>query len=251
VNHLKSKGSTNPQCGPEDPFAGNCNALRERQARGILALVDGLETESALLLGDFNSYEEEAPIDIIRNGGFTSAEASLPDSDRYSYSFDGEFGTLDYIFASSGLVDAITGEDIWHINSAESPAYDYNDFNQEALYAADPYASSDHDPALIGLELNAEPVADAGGPYTTRVDRNVTLDASGSTDDGGDLTYAWDLDGDGAFDDATGVRVPFGVDLPPGYYTVAVQVSDGAASDVDDALVTITTPKGQVPPGRR
>ncbi len=32
VNHLKSKGSTNAQCGPADPFAGNCNALRVRQA---------------------------------------------------------------------------------------------------------------------------------------------------------------------------------------------------------------------------
>jgi predicted extracellular nuclease len=249
VNHLKSKGSANDQCGPEDPFAGNCDDLRERQAEGILDLVEALETENALLLGDFNAYEEEAPVEIIRNGGFVSTEASLPDDDRYSYSFDGEFGTLDYIFASSGLADAVTGVDIWHINSAESPAYDYNDFNQESLYAADPYGSSDHDPALIGLELNAAPVADAGEDQTIRVDRNVTLDASASTDDG-NLTYAWDLDGDGAYDDATGATVPFGVDLPPGHYTVAVQVSDGAETDVDEAVVTITAPTGGVPPGR-
>ena len=250
VNHLKSKGSTNDQCGPPDPFGGNCDDLRERQAAGILDLVAALDTDNALLLGDFNAYEEEAPVDVIRDGGFVSTEASLPDADRYSYSFDGEFGTLDYIFASSGLAGAVTDVDIWHINSAESPAYDYNDFNQESLYAPDPHASSDHDPALVGLELNARPVADAGRDQTVRVDRNVTLDASGSTDDGGDLTYAWDLDGDGAFDDATGVTVQFGEDLPPGYYTVAVQVSDGAETHVDTALVTILTPNGLMPPGR-
>ena len=127
VNHLKSKGSTNAQCGTPDPFGGNCDDLRERQAAGILDLVDALGTDSALLLGDFNAYEEEAPVDVIRGGGFVSAEASMPTEDRYSYSFDGEFGTLDYAFLSPGLAGALTGVDIWHINSAEAPAYDYND----------------------------------------------------------------------------------------------------------------------------
>jgi uncharacterized protein len=252
VNHLKSKGSTRPQCGPADPFGGECDDLRERQAAGILDLVDELGADNALLLGDFNSYEEEAPVDIIRGGGFVSAEAGMPDEDRYSYSFDGEFGTLDYVFASSALADAITGIDVWHINSAEAPAYDYNNFNQAALYAPDAFASSDHDPALVGLNLDLGPVADAGGPYTTRVDRNVTLDASGSSDpDTTALTYAWDLDGDGAFDDATGPKVSYGYGLDPGYYTVAVRVSDDTSSAVDQALLTITRPDGTVPKGRR
>jgi hypothetical protein len=252
VNHLKSKGSTNAQCGTPDPFGGNCDDLRERQAQGILDLVDELGTDNALLLGDFNAYEEEAPVDVIRNGGFASAESAIPVADRYSYSFDGEFGTLDYVFTSPALTDAVTGIDIWHINSAEAPANDYNDFNQESLYDPGPFASSDHDPALVGLDLEQPTVADAGGPYTTRVDRNVTLDASGSSDpDSGALSYAWDLDGDGAFDDATGVRVPFGAGLDPGHYTVAVQVTDGTSSDVDEASVTVTTPTGQVPPGQR
>lgn len=253
VNHLKSKGSTNAQCGRPDPLGGNCDDLRERQAAGLVDLVEQLGTEDALLLGDFNSYEAEAPIDVLEAAGFVNTAAELSTADRYSYSFDGEFGTLDYIFASSGLAESVTGVDIWHINSAESPAYDYNEFNQPQLYSPGPYASSDHDPVLIGLELvNEAPVADAGADQTVRVDRDVTLDASGSSDpDGNPLTYAWDLDGDGAFDDATGATVAFGAGLPPGYYTVAVQVSDGAESDVDEAVVTITTPNGKMPPGRR
>lgn len=253
VNHLKSKGSTNPQCGPADPFGGNCDDLRERQAAGLVDIVGQLGAEDALLLGDFNAYEAEAPVGVLTGAGYESAAAKLPTADRYSYSFDGEFGTLDYIFASGGLADALTGVDIWHINSAEAPAYDYNDFNQPSLYAPDAYGSSDHDPVVIGLELvDDAPVADAGGPYTVRVGKAVDLDASASSDEeGAPLTYAWDLDGDGAFDDATGPTASFRGNRPPGHYTVAVQVSDGTSTSVDEAEVTVTTPDGTVPPGRR
>ena len=47
----------------------------------------------------------------------------------------------------------MTGADIWNINSFEAVALDYNDFNQPALYRPDAYASSDHDPVLVGLAL--------------------------------------------------------------------------------------------------
>jgi predicted extracellular nuclease len=252
VNHLKSKGSTNEQCGEPDEFGGNCDDLRERQAAGLADLVKALNADDALLLGDFNSYEEEAPIGVLERAGYVNRAEELPAADRYSYSFDGEFGTLDYIFASSGLAEAVTGVDIWHINSAESPAYDYNNFNQPQLYSSGPFGSSDHDPVLIGLDVDVAPVADAGGPYTVRVGKDVVLDASGSSDLNGDeLTYAWDLDGDGAFDDATGPTATSTKGRPPGYYTVAVQVSDGEFTTVDETEVTYTAANGQVPPGRR
>ena len=121
-----------------------------------------------MLLGDFNAYEAEQPIKVLKDAGFVSAAAGIPTADRYSYSFDGEFGTLDYVFASPSLASALMGADIWHINSAESPANDYNQIaiddrnwifqvNQDSLYAGDSFASSDHDPEIVGLELNATP----------------------------------------------------------------------------------------------
>jgi MYXO-CTERM domain-containing protein len=56
----------------------------------------------------------------------------------------------------------------------------------------------------------------------------VQFDGAGSTDpDPGDaLTYAWDLDGDGAFDDSTSATPTF-VYAAPGNYTVSLQVTDG------------------------
>ena len=76
-----------------------------------------------------------------------------------------------------------------------------------------------------------QPVASAGGPYTTNEGTNVTLDASASTDPGGQpLTYAWDLDNDGNFNDATGVSPVFDRVGNDGVYTVRVKVTnaDGA-----------------------
>ena len=49
-------------------------------------------------------------------------------------------------------------------------------------------------------------VADAGGPYSGDEGSEILFDASASIDrDGGALLYAWDLDGDGAFDDGNAV----------------------------------------------
>jgi hypothetical protein len=45
----------------------------------------------------------------------------------------------------------VTGAAVWHINADEPSALDYNDFNQDELYKADQYRSSDHDPLVVGL----------------------------------------------------------------------------------------------------
>jgi hypothetical protein len=159
----------------------------------------------------------------------------------------------------------VTGATEWHINADEPQLFDYNDTVKDAgeaeferkstalpLYAPDPYRSSDHDPVLVGLALATAPQADAGGPYAGRVGQPTTLDASGSTGTG-TLTYAWDLDGDGAFDDAVGPQVST-APRAPGSYVVAVEVTDREQrTSVDQAVLVVTTPgkgNGGTPPGR-
>ena len=56
----------------------------------------------------------------------------------------------------------------WHINADEPIALDYNlEFKIAGpgrdLLRDDAYRSSDHDPVLVGLDLNAPPTVDAGG----------------------------------------------------------------------------------------
>ena len=152
----------------------------------------------------------------------------------------------------------MTGAGGWKINADEVPLLDYNDdvrdageaaFERESsalpLYEPDPYRSSDHDPVVVGLSLDTAPVADAGGPYTVQPGARVVLDASGSYDlEGEALTFAWDLDGDGQFDDATGPTAVFRANRAVGTYPVAVRVSDADESTVDETVVDVT-PRGR------
>jgi PKD repeat protein len=68
----------------------------------------------------------------------------------------------------------------------------------------------------------------------------VAFDASGSTDpDGQALSYAWDLDGDGTYDDATGVTA--GATFPVGTVTVGLRVTDaGGLSATTSRTVSAT-----------
>ena len=78
----------------------------------------------------------------------------------------------------------------------------------------------------VTVEDNLPPVANAGGPYTVDEGTVFNLDGSLSSDPNGDLlTYQWDLDNDGLFDDATGVPVAYQF-ADNGDYTVGLLVSD-------------------------
>jgi PKD repeat protein len=72
------------------------------------------------------------------------------------------------------------------------------------------------------------------------IDAPVLLDASRSTDPNDDaLAYAWDLDGDGQFDDAAGALQTMSYQTA-GRYKVAVQVSDGhGGSAIARGTVTV------------
>ncbi|MCC9606604.1 hypothetical protein LOC68_17030 [Blastopirellula sp. JC732] len=65
--------------------------------------------------------------------------------------------------------------------------------------------------------LRSGPNVDAGGPYAATPGTTIQLDASGTTDDVdviGDLTFEWDLDGDGQYDDAVGVMPTLTLNTP-------------------------------------
>ena len=86
------------------------------------------------------------------------------------------------------------------------------------------------------------PTANAGGPYTTPEGTDEELDASASTPGGdGPLTYAWDLDGDGEYDDATGAKPSFANVGRDGSFPVAVKVTNANGfSATATSTVTVT-----------
>jgi glucose/arabinose dehydrogenase/PKD repeat protein len=93
---------------------------------------------------------------------------------------------------------------------------------------------------------NQPPIAVAtANPTNGPAPLTVAFDGTASSDaDGDGLTYAWDLDGDGAFDDATAPTAGFTY-TQPGTYTATLRVTDPSGAS-DTASVTISA--GNTPP---
>jgi len=107
-----------------------------------------------------------------------------------------------------------------------------------------PYEARDNYPLMFWpvttVPSNQPPVADANGPYEVNENTSITFDASGSYDpDGSIVSYEWDLDDDGEFDDGTGVNVTnTWYDDYSG--EVSVKVTDNESStDIDTTTVTV------------
>ena len=163
VNHLKSKGSPCDDLG--DPNRGdgqgNCNATRTSAAEALAdwVLLDptGSGDTDYLVIGDLNAYLFEDPLTALKNAGLTNLVEANGGPDPYSFTFDGQLGALDHALATPGLVAQVAGINEWHINADEPRARDYNlEFGRDpGLFdAALPYRSSDHDPLIIGLDLD-------------------------------------------------------------------------------------------------
>lgn len=263
VNHLKSKGSA---CS-EDPDAGdgqgNCSDVR---AAAATALAEWLATDPtgqgtgdrALVMGDLNSYDYEDPIDALVERGFTDLVKQFHGDHAYSYVFDGQVGYLDHALAQEGLVADVTGASTWAINADEPSLIDYTmEFKQpaqDALYAPDPYRSSDHDPVIVGIDL-----ADVTSPtIEVSVDPETVFPPNNkmrviefvieAADDSGEVSVEltdvatsgshkaeWEQTGDRTVE----VRAANGA-----RYTFTWTATDAAGNTATDTVTVVVKPKG-------
>lgn len=120
---------------------------------------------------------------------------------------------------------------------------------------------SDSDTAIVHIGAPPwPPVADANGPYTSYPCWTVKLDGSGSYDPNGALypdpdhpwhgelvSWEWDLDNDGAYDDATGEMVTWS-SCSVGVYVVGLKVTNSfGESDEVDTVIHVAAPLPAVP----
>ena len=156
MNHFKSKGSAGPLPGDEetDDGQGASNASRVAQATALRDWIPTVKGDASAiaLVGDFNSYGQEDPLQVLYAAGYADAEQHF-DVGKSSYSFSGLSGSLDHILLNQDAIGRSTGADIWNINSGESVALQYSRYNYHGtlFYDASPFASSDHDPVVVGL----------------------------------------------------------------------------------------------------
>lgn len=205
-NHWVSKGGSTPQFGSVQPPVNGGEDQRIAQAAEVNAYVDGIlaadPTAKIIVLGDLNEFGWEDALQTVTGGGspvlFDLFDASAPPEERYEYVFDGNHQVLDHVLVSQALLGDSQFDSV-HLN-AQFPVLD-------------PERTSDHDPAVLGMDLAAPAArfrfAEAGFGAMTGLDYTAggTAYDSAAPDDltGANLSRFEATDGD-----ITGTSVRFG-----------------------------------------
>ena len=109
------------------------------------------------------------------------------------------------------------------------------------LRVTDNDGATDTETKTVNVVVNQPPVADfTWTPLNPNPGETITFDASASDDpDGTIVAYAWDMDDDGQYDDATGVN-PTWQFQNAGAYDVGLKVTDDdGATDIESKTVNV------------
>ncbi|MGF1568616.1 MAG: choice-of-anchor I family protein [Nodosilinea sp.] len=182
-NHFSSKGGSQPLFGATQPAANlqedpNINGSldeRQAQAQAVKGYVDDILAANAeanvVVLGDLNEFEFISPLQILGTS-LTNLTDTLPETERYTFNFEGNSQSLDHLLVSDRLAPGAEF-DIVHVNS---------EFTDSA---------SDHDPILGRFTF--EP--------TVEEDTSLLLDLRNVT---GPVTTTFSVNREAAFDNFFG-----------------------------------------------
>ena len=143
VNHFKSKGQRRHKY--------DTNAKRLENTDSLLVMlpeaIERFDDPDVLLLGDYNCYSQEQPIQrLVRAGYPDMLQVFCPDD--YSYSYRGQIGYLDRCFASPSMVPQVIRVLPWHVNAdwyGSHAAYKLRDKSYHRY--------ADHDPIIVDIKL--------------------------------------------------------------------------------------------------
>ncbi|CCN85529.1 putative extracellular nuclease [Vibrio nigripulchritudo SFn27] len=140
--------------GKEDPLLVLTDYSQEKYGKEIKAARN-------TFIGDSEQFGDAGAV-INQNYGYINAvEMKHPNS--WSYSFNDEVGALDHLLISKSLKKKVVDATDWHINGGESTLFDYNnEFKGDFPKYEDHFRSSDHDPAVLDLNMRGASVGFAG-----------------------------------------------------------------------------------------
>ena len=145
INHLRSKRGTGSES----------NEKRMANVDSLLVMLDKIKQEQVfgdsdiLLVGDYNSYTQEEPIQTLVRAGYADM-VMRDDSTGYSYVYHSEAGYLDRVFASESMAKQVKQVAVYHLNADYFYSRGFKRGLDDTMYR---YA--DHDPVLIRVELDA------------------------------------------------------------------------------------------------
>jgi hypothetical protein len=138
-NHFNSKGGDDPLFGRFQPPVLSSEIQRTQQAQIVNNFVDSILALDAnakiVVLGDLNDFSFSTPLNTLKGGVLNDLIETLPQSERYTYVFEGNSQDLDHILLSNGLFSGVFAYDVVHVNA---------EFADQI---------SDHDPQVVRLTL--------------------------------------------------------------------------------------------------
>jgi len=203
ANHFNSKGGDQPLFGHFQPPALSSEVQRMQQAQIVNNFVDAilaLDPNAAIVvLGDLNDFEFSNPLMTLKGGVLNDLIESLPQSERYTYVFEGNSQALDHILVSNSLFTSV-------------PVFEYDVVHVNSEFVI---RTSDHDPQVARLTL------------VCTVDLAVTkTDSPDPVTAGTNLTYTINFVNNGPGDaqsvtvtDAVPANTTFVSTLPPAGWT--------------------------------
>jgi glucose/arabinose dehydrogenase len=245
-----------PTAAPVDNFGWPCYEGSGRQggydAANLSICEDLYAAGSGAVVAPYFTYHHNdlvLPADVCPKGGSSVAGTSFAFADGGSYpaEYDGALFFADYtrrcIWAiptgTNGLPD-ISKRSTFVAGAAQpvdleiGPGGDLFYVDLAGTIRRIRYFNQNQPPTAV---VTANPTSGAA-PLTVAFDGTTSSDP-----EGGALTYAWDLDGDGAFDDGTATTAAFTY-TQPGNYTAALRVTDpsGATGTASVAISAGNTP---------
>jgi predicted extracellular nuclease len=143
VNHFKSKRPGRNQY--------DTNERRMQNADSLLAMIPKAKEvfgdEDVLLLGDYNCYTQEQPIQTIVRAGYQELLPMGGEKD-YSYSFRSEVGYLDRCFGSPSMARQVVKVRPWHVNC--DWYYSHGAYKMKDKSA---HRYADHEPIVVDVKL--------------------------------------------------------------------------------------------------
>jgi serine protease len=174
---------------------------------------------------------------VVTSGYGVDLQGVSMGNDAYTDSFGGTSSASPIVSGAAALLSSLAQQQGVPMTPAQ--------VRSQLVATGTAQTGSDHIGPLPNLRAALAlfvPAANAGGPYSTPEGTYVALSAAASSDpQGSPLTYAWDLDDDGQFDDSNSETPTFTRVGRDGAFVVRVRVTDqhGAFAE-DDALVTVT-----------
>ncbi|MGI9283174.1 MAG: ExeM/NucH family extracellular endonuclease [Endozoicomonas sp.] len=170
-----------------DDLQGSCNEFRLSAAEVLGNYMRSNAAGDVLVMGDINAYGKEDPVRLLTDYhgegrklvtapytfigdkpldgaqgrelhegfGYVNLAEFMHGTDAFSYSFDGELGSLDHVLGSGSVTAKLSAVADWHINSLENSLFEYSrKFSGKLEKSDNVYSSSDHDPVILTLDYS-------------------------------------------------------------------------------------------------